>query len=118
MDRLTSRGIRISEMPLVCSANDRFWSSVYDKLAAYEDAEEQGRLVMLPCKVGDTVYYISAGKSYKAKASMFRVNKSGLRVYCERNYMGCVGFDGIYGKTVFLNREEAEAALKGEREDG
>ena len=28
------------------------------KLAHYEDLEEQGRLVVLPCKVGDTVYEI------------------------------------------------------------
>lgn len=27
-----------------------------EKLAAYEDAEEQGLLICLPCKVGDTVY--------------------------------------------------------------
>ena len=29
---------------------------IIEKLAAYEDAEEQGRLVVLPCKVGDTVF--------------------------------------------------------------
>ena len=32
-------------------------SDVARKLAEYEDAEEQGRLVVLPCKVGDTVYF-------------------------------------------------------------
>lgn len=111
-----------------------------DKLAAYEDAEEQGRLValpektpdidfmrifdliladsegravILPCKAGDTVYYIDGGKSYKAKASTFRFNESGVRIYCERNLMGYIGFEGIYGKTVFLTREEAEKALEG-----
>ena len=30
-----------------------------DKLATYEDAEEQGRLVILPCAVEDAVYYIN-----------------------------------------------------------
>lgn len=29
---------------------------VIDKLAEYEDLEEQGRLIKLPCKVGDTLY--------------------------------------------------------------
>ena len=29
-----------------------------EKLADYEDLEEQGVLVILPCKVGDTVYAI------------------------------------------------------------
>ena len=89
---------------------------VKNRLAVCEDAEEQGMLVRLPCKVGDTVYYIDGGKIYKAKASVFRINKSGVRVYCERRFMGHVGFDGIYGKTVFLTREEAEAALKEEHD--
>ena len=31
---------------------------VIDKLAEYEDLEEQGLLLRLPCKVGDTVYAI------------------------------------------------------------
>lgn len=88
-----------------------------DKLAAYEDAEEQGRLLILPCKVGDVVYYVDGGKSYKAKASAFRFNESGVRVYCERNFMGRIGFEGIFGRTVFLTREEAEAALKEVKND-
>lgn len=90
----------------------------FEKLAQYEDAEESGLLLRLPCKLGDTVYYIDGGKSYKAKASAFRFNESGIRVYCERNYMGYVGFEGIYGKTVFFTHEEAEKALKGAKIDG
>lgn len=84
-----------------------------DKLARYEDAEEQGRLTVLPCKVWDAVYYIDGGKSYKAKAVTFKIGESGVRVYCKRNFMGYIGFEGIYGKTVFLSREEAEKALEG-----
>ena len=73
-------------------------------------------MLVLPCKVGDMVYYIDGGKSYKAKAVAFRINGSGLRVYCERNFMGHIGFEGVYGITVFLTREEAEAALKEEND--
>lgn len=92
-------------------------NAMYKKLTAYEDAEEQGRLVILPCKVGDAVHYIDDGKSYKAKVSTFRFNNSGVRVYCERNFMGRIGFEGILGKTVFLTREEAQAELKGGQDD-
>ena len=60
---------------------------------------------------------IDGGKSYKAKASTFRFNNSGVRVYCERNFMGRIGFEGIFGKTVFLTREEAEAAMDGGQEN-
>lgn len=80
-------------------------------LDEYRKYEAKGRLVVLPCNVGDTVYYIDGHKSYKAKAHTFRFNESGVLVYCERNFMGCTGFEGIYGKTVFLTREEAEATL-------
>lgn len=39
---------------------NRFEGEAIDKLAAYEDAEEQGLLLRLPCKVGDIVYVDSA----------------------------------------------------------
>lgn len=124
-----------------CGTPEGFKGDAIDRLAAYEDtglepgeilhlqsgvipahwrdlfrAECEGRLLVLPCKVGDTVYYIDGYKSYKAKAHTFRFNGSGVRVYCERKFMGITGFEGIYGKTVFLTREEAEAALKQEVE--
>ena len=35
-----------------------YWLQVYFKLKDYEDLEEQGRLIKLPCKVGSTVYAI------------------------------------------------------------
>lgn len=38
-----------------------------EKLAAYEDAEEQGLLLRLPCKVGDTVYLIDRDENNKFK---------------------------------------------------
>lgn len=85
-----------------------------DGLDEYRKAEEEGHLAIMPCKVGDMVYYIDGGKSYKAKAVAFRITESGLRVYCERNFMGHIGFEGVYGITVFLTREEAEGALKEE----
>lgn len=40
----------------VCEPDDEEIDAVYRKLKDYEDLEEQGLLVKLPCKVGDTVY--------------------------------------------------------------
>lgn len=45
MDRLTNRNI---EIPLPRPENADYWRRVHLKLAAYEDAEEQGLLVRLP----------------------------------------------------------------------
>lgn len=86
-----------------------------DKLAAYEDAEEQGMLVRLPCKVGDLVYRIHTKDHVeKHRVIAFHVSTSELWFWDENGRETPVK---TIGKTVFLTREEADAALKGERED-
>lgn len=63
MERLTRRsanGTGIYATPSgepVKLENNRH--NVLQKLADYEDAEEQGLLLRLPCKVGDTLYCIT-----------------------------------------------------------
>lgn len=71
MERLTKRyipndekngisGIKIFEsenkIPFVKVLSGEYLYPAIEKLATYEDLEEQGLLVRLPCKVGDTVY--------------------------------------------------------------
>ena len=90
-----------------------------DKLATYEDAEEQGRLVVLPCKVGDTVWGRDGAPWTVISIEWF--SRRVTQLHCKSPATGrgmtfSVGKRSI-GKTVFLTREEAEAALKGERED-
>ena len=65
---------------------------VADRLAAYEDAEEQGLLIQLPCEIGTICYFISASGEIGSK---------------------CFYYTDIphFGKTVFLTREEAIAAF-------
>lgn len=97
-----------------------------DKLAAYEDAEEQGRLVILPCKVGDTIY--APTRSFVSEFRVSQFDFGGyeepylwVNWYLTKGITGNFRIDGIsaseIGKTVFLTREEAKAALKGERDD-
>jgi hypothetical protein len=38
--------------------NDNAVHAMVAKLAEYEDAESDGRLITLPCKAGETVYYV------------------------------------------------------------
>ena len=76
-------------------------------------AEQDGRLVVLPCKVGATVY----GHS-KAEVSEYKVAVISLATYnwylrCQNHNSDFWVTDADIGKTVFLTREEAEAALKG-----
>ena len=95
-----------------------------ERLKEYEDAEEQGLLLRLPCKVGDTVYYISEGF-----IELCTVEVIFLADYTDKDgnisYMAEIHFDRedcpyvsteIYfadiGKTVFLTQAEAEQKLK------
>lgn len=80
----------------------------FEKLKRYEDAEEQGLLLRLPCKVGDTVYRVSIiGRDLNGKPYYKIKEKSFAFVWLEK-----------LGKTVFLTREEAEAKLKELGENG
>lgn len=93
-------------------------SAMYKKLAAYEDAEEQGLLVRLPCKVGDTVYRLNPFDEIESgKITMIQQKADGTwKFRVTTDFSNDVTTDAI-GKTVFFSREEAEAALKGGRDD-
>lgn len=94
--------------------------ALINKLAAYEDAEEQGLLLRLPCKVGDTVYAFLSTCNYFTEC---QINKIELKPTLYGNtcyflepigHRGCLYrcFEDEFGKTVFLTKEEAEAKLK------
>ena len=84
-------------------------SDVIDKLAKYEDLEEQGRLIKLPCKVGDTVYVI-VGKNISVQKIQRATIDSEMKIeFCTKR-RGFALFN--IGKTVFLTKSEAEAKLK------
>lgn len=90
-----------------------------DKLEEYEKLDEQGKLMKLPCAVGDKLY---EPRPDRGMISEYAVNYIG---YYGKNHEFFIGWDlvsGIYsnlngihvseiGKTVFLNREEAEAVF-------
>lgn len=84
-----------------------------ERLKELAEADKAGRLVVLPCKVGATVY----GHS-KAEVSEYEVAVISLATYnwylrCQNHNSDFWVTDADIGKTVFLTREEAEAALKG-----
>ena len=88
-----------------------------EKLADYEDAEEQGRLVILPCKVGDTLYRLVPNlyREYvEIKIAQFVINKNGIYFITDKGVSWSA--DKI-GKTVFLTKSEAEQKLKGMESD-
>lgn len=81
-------------------------------------AEQDGRLVVLPCKVGDRLYEVTGRKTisvYEVRA--IRVELFGLFIEWDIvegfAWQSLAGINaGEIGKTVFLTREEAEKALE------
>ena len=90
----------------------------YTRLRELAEADKDGRLVVLPCKVGDTVYEVTSRKTI----SEYRVKAIRVELFCTFIEWDIVaGFvdKSIFGvpvnelgKTVFLTRDEAEKALE------
>lgn len=132
MERLTERA-EIDKCPGIwvkegfANEGNKTWFNGYDegysainKCTDYEDLEEQGKLLKLPCAVGDTVYEVQDLRKRIQPYTVVAVHisncgnlygwelKDGKGVYSNVN-----GFsEYAIGKQVFLTREEAEAALK------
>ena len=90
---------------------------VAEKLAHYEDLEEQGRLIYLPCKVGDNVWYVDDDDdNYPLEFVVVKIEmKDNYILYFADEKLDCgsIGFlIEDFGKTVFLTKSEAEAKLK------
>lgn len=90
-----------------------------NKLAEYEDLEEQGRLLRLPCKVGDTVYVIHyIDRRYVicshviSKFVIMPYRFPRVQIYFEKeNGFITSDFEGQVNENLFLTKEEAEAKL-------
>lgn len=80
------------------------------RLRELAEADKDGRLVVLPCKVGDTVYFALLGRIIEKQVFSIVSFSNSTRIYC--------GGTSEYfrpediGKTFFLTREEAEKALE------
>ena len=108
---------------------NRFEGEAIDKLAAYEDAEEQGLLLRLPCGIGTDIYYIPSEKNFRLNlldghgeenrvfyqtVDRITFRKNGWYMECDSDLeygTGRILLDTSYGVTWFLTSEEAEAKL-------
>ena len=96
------------------------------QLEEYQLLEEQGRLIKLPCKVGNTLYKIIVDKYTKCSLhdKEFSLNCEYCEEKCDSKAIYVIKDFTVFdineiifymktiGKTVFLTREEAEAKLK------
>lgn len=96
-----------------------------EKLKEYEDLEEQGMLIKLPCKVGDKIFLDFAG--FGKDVDKFTVKDFHLDCFKNRETILFCDYESDdrtlsgqidvmeFGKTVFLTKSKAEAKLKGLR---
>ncbi len=90
----------------------------YGRLRELAEADKDGRLVVLPCKVGQRVFALLDTDKHISECEVKQIGFG--------NEIGFVGIEPIgargreygvsikgFGKTVFFSREEAEKALEG-----
>lgn len=120
-DKCESPEVMAKAMDMEEILGDEYYS--VDRMLELLKADKAGRLVVLPCKVGDTVYEVTSRKTI----SEYRVKAIRVELFCtfiewdiaagfvDKSIFG-VPVDEI-GKTVFLTREEAEKALEAMKDE-
>ena len=96
-DEIALNLMRLADLKSLCS---------YTRLRELAEADKDGRLVVLPCKVGDTVYRLFAGNPDNPVISTLKINTVTEAV----KLIGKMGMHKYIG--TFLTREEAEKALE------
>lgn len=86
------------------------------ELKKYQEADKDGRLVVLPCKVGDTLFRVFAGEILEHKVSNIRYLAIQGRWDID-TIPFCSYVESSIGKTIFLTREEAEKALEAMKDE-
>ena len=114
-DEITLKLMRLADLESLCS---------YTRLRELAEADKDGRVVVLPCKVGDTLWVTgrdNVPREMELEAPDIRAvctDEDNLCMStCNRKPDGFCAYrlrnDGAdIGKTVFLTREEAEKALE------
>lgn len=114
--RKTSLGYEVDPRTNVCA--------IQNALGKYEDAEDAGTLVRLPCVLGTQCYYANPALHEVCPSEIigFEINKyTNPSLWIEFEYISRwvggnvrkIREDSAFGKLLFFTKEEAEQALKG-----
>lgn len=98
--------------------------STMQELQQYRELEKKGRLLKLPCGVGDTVYWCPTTEILPMQIEYYMVFSTGIEITIRyfgnnkklKHYSTAVS-DKAMGKTLFLTREAAEKALEEMKND-
>lgn len=123
-DYLLANGVVVVDMNIVSPKNRPLISQCLgrpiDEIIELVNAKDEGRILVLPCKVGDTVYF-DGGHFAKHRAGEImerRVDAVLTEVWSTFRGDVDISFDfKDFGKTVFLSRELAQEALEAKQND-
>ena len=101
---------------LIANFYQNLWAmaELREKLKYYEDLEEQGRLLVLPCKVGDTVYEII---EETVPNRYFYINEWKVQDVSTQSIKYADEWESYDYENLYFTREEAEAALERRRKN-
>lgn len=86
-----------------------------DRMKELAEADRAGRLVVRPCNVGDTLFRVFAGEILEHKVRNMRYLAIQGRWDIDTTPF-CSYVESSIGKTIFLTREEAKAALEAKKD--
>ena len=101
---------------LIATFYQNLWAmaELRERLKYYEDLEEQGRLLVLPCKVGDTVYEII---EETVPNRYFYINEWKVQDVSTQSIKHADEWESYDYENLYFTREEAEAALERRRKN-
>lgn len=118
-DEIALKLMRLADLESLCS---------YTRLRELAEADKDGRLVVLPCKVGDTVWVIDNPWTWELLKKPIEAYVNGMGKFSHGLYVNVL-FDtrkingtrdyeiNHIGETIFLTREEAEKALEAMKDE-
>lgn len=128
VDRLAAyeeTGLEPEEIELLAKQRDLYVDACGElplkRIRELAQADREGRCVVMPCEVGSKVYMPFCDEVVEKRIGQFLVNgytepRIWTDIDCDWATTQRVRWDLAFGKTVFLTREEAEAALRREKE--
>lgn len=87
-----------------------------DRLEKLAEADRDGRVVVRPCKVGDTLFRVFAGEILEHKVRNMRYLAIQGRWDIDTTPF-CSWVESSIGKTIFLTHEEAKKALEAKKDE-
>ena len=103
--------LKLSMMGKAISEVTEFNGLPIDRLRELAEADKDGRVIILPCKVGDKLYRVFAGEIFEHRVGSMKYFAIQGRWDIE-TYPFCPCVESSIGKTIFLTHKEAEKALQ------